>query len=210
MFVAELHNHYKDTATSVLPAPVPALLIIVGMFCAGFPQDSPQNARWSHIMQNIMQAITVENSDIRRYWDHIGASLVLFGVFFSRTARRTLTSPLFNFLGHVSFPVYLLHNTFIKTVLTWMIYLPSAMNPGPITKGEPLDLVRGSNTQVWIAIAIFYYILYRSASLWVKHVDPFCADLVNRATKWAYGEPQMRDPRSSSRNGNVEKTVLPS
>ncbi|KAF2123393.1 hypothetical protein P153DRAFT_328451 [Dothidotthia symphoricarpi CBS 119687] len=210
MFVAELHNHYKDSATSILPAPVPAIMILIGMFIAGYPQDSPQNAHWSHVMQKFMHSITVEKSDVRRYWDHIGASTVLLGIFFSRNARRVLTSPVFNFLGRVSFPVYLMHNTFIKSVLTWMIYLPSAMNPQRNAKGEPMDLQRGSRTHMVLAIIAFYYILYRCAALWVKHVDPICATIVNTATKWAYGEPQQREARPILGNPSTDKSVLPS
>jgi hypothetical protein len=92
-----------------------------------------------------------------------------------------------------------------------MIYLPSAMNPPKNEKGELQDLQRGSTTHVFIAIAIFYYILYRCAALWVKHVDPICADLVNAATKWATGGSQMREARPILGNGHVtDKTVLPS
>jgi peptidoglycan/LPS O-acetylase OafA/YrhL len=213
MFVAELHNHYKDSATSVLPAPVPAIMIIVGMFIAGYPQDSPQNARWSHVMQQIMHSITCDKSDVRRYWDHLGASIVLLGIFFSSRARRVLTSPIFNFLGRVSFPVYLLHNTFIKSVLTWMIYLPSAMNPPRNEKGEQLDLQRGSTTHIFIAVAVFFYVLYRTAALWIKHVDPICANITNAAVKWAYGEPQPRESRPILSNGSAspkQTSVLPS
>jgi peptidoglycan/LPS O-acetylase OafA/YrhL len=212
MFVAELHNHYKDAATSVLPAPIPAIMIVVGMFLAGYPQDSAQNARWSDIMSHIMSSITAEKTDIRRYWDHLGASMVLLGIFFSRNARRVLTSPIFNFLGRVSFPVYLMHNTFIKSVLTWMVYLPSAMNPPKNEKGQQMDLQRGSKTHMFIAIVAFYYILYRAAALWVQYIDPLCAKAVNAATAWAYGGTPARESRPilqtteprSSRSPNPE------
>jgi peptidoglycan/LPS O-acetylase OafA/YrhL len=212
MFVAELHNHYKDSATSVLPTPVPALMIIAGMFMAGYPQDAAQNAHWSHMMQTFMHSITVKDSDVRRYWDHLGAGTVLLGIFFSRNARRVLTSPVFNFLGRVSFPVYLMHNTMIKSVLTWMIYLPSAMNPPRNEKGEQMDLQRGSTTHVFIAIAVFYYVLYRSAAFWVAHIDPFCARVVNAATKWAYGEaPSISNGAPTLRRKSTEKqkSLLP-
>ncbi|EOA84804.1 uncharacterized protein SETTUDRAFT_163634 [Exserohilum turcica Et28A] len=212
MFVAELHNHYKDSATSVLPAPIPAIMIVCGMFMAGFPQEAFGNARWSDTMSKIMLSLTAEKTDIRRYWDHLGAATVLLGIFFSRNARKLLTSPVFNFLGRVSFPVYLIHNTFIKTVLTWMIYLPSAMNPPVNEKGEQQDLQRGSVPHILIAIAVFYYILYRSASLWVRYIDPVCANIVNAATKWATGEPQPKDIRPILGNGSTadKTTVLPS
>ncbi|EMD66630.1 hypothetical protein GGP41_008044 [Bipolaris sorokiniana] len=211
MFVAELHNHFKDSATSVLPAPIPTMLIVFGMFMAGFPQDSFQNAHWSETMATIMHTLTAEKTDIRRYWDHLGAATILMGIFFSKNARKVLTSPVFNFLGRVSFPVYLIHNTLIKTVLTWMIYLPSAMNPPKNEKGEMQDLQRGSIPHILIAIAVFYYILYRCASLWVKYVDPICANLTNAATKWAYGESQPKETRPILANGaTTDKSVLPS
>jgi peptidoglycan/LPS O-acetylase OafA/YrhL len=212
IFVAELHNHYKDSATSILPAPIPAVLIVLGMFMAGYPQDAPQNARWSHMMYKVMHSLTVKDTDIRRFWDHLGAGTVLIGIFFSRNARKVLTSPVFNFLGRVSFPVYLLHNTFIKTVLTWMIYLPSAMNPPKNEKGEQMDLRRGTTTHLFIAIGVFYYLLYRSALLWVQHVDPMCGKVVNVATRWAYGEATpAQNGTPILRNGGTDKTkpVLP-
>jgi peptidoglycan/LPS O-acetylase OafA/YrhL len=209
MFVAELHNHYKDSATSALPAPVPALMIIVGMFMACYPQDAQQNARWSHVMQRMMRSITPKDADVRRYWDHVGAGTVLLGIFFSRNARRVLTSPVFNFLGRVSFPVYLMHNTFIKSVLTWMVYLPSAMNPPRNEKGEQMDLQRGSTTHVFIAVAVFYYLLYRTAAYWVQHIDPMCAKIVSKFTRWAYGESQLPSNGPILRRSSGEKPILP-
>jgi peptidoglycan/LPS O-acetylase OafA/YrhL len=186
------------------------MMIVAGMFMAGFPQDSAHNAHWSHSMQILMHKLTSKDADVRRFWDHLGAATVLMGIFFSRNARKVLTSPVFNFLGRVSFPVYLIHNTLIKTVLTWMIYLPSAMNPPKNEKGEQMDLQRGSTTHVCIAIAVFYWILYRSAALWVQHVDPMCAKAVNAATAWAYGDgPSVQNGRPILRNGNTDKTVLP-
>jgi len=212
MFVAELHNHYQDSAILVLPAPIPVLMILVGMFMAGYPQDSPQNAHWSHIMSKIMRSVTADKSDVRRYWDHIGAATILLGIFFSRNARRLLSSPIFNFLGRVSFPVYLMHNTFIKSVLTWMVYLPSAMNPPRDENGHLMDLKRGTTSHVFIAIVIFYYLLYRSAALWVQYIDPFCGKMVSAATSWAYGETPMKESKPilcSSSQVERSKLILP-
>ncbi|KAF2106282.1 acyltransferase 3 [Lophiotrema nucula] len=213
MFVAELHNHYKDSATSVLPGPVPTLMILVGIFMCGYPQDNPQNAAWSHRMQHFMKLFAPKDADIRRYWDHLGASTVLLGIFFSRNARRVLTSPIFNFVGRVSFPVYLMHNTLIKTALTWMIYLPSAMNPPRNEKGEQMDLQRGSTVHIFIAAIVFYYILYRLAALWVAYIDPACGKVVNAVTNWMYGKAPTQSGGPILGNGThtheKSKSVLP-
>ncbi|KAF2743929.1 hypothetical protein M011DRAFT_409634 [Sporormia fimetaria CBS 119925] len=214
MFVAELHNQFKDTATSVLPAPIPPIMIIFGLFLAGYPQDAQSNARWSQTMSDIMHSIAPKDSDVRRYWDHLGASILLLGIFFSRPARRLLTSPTFNFLGRVSFPVYLMHNTLIKSVLAWLVYLPSWLNPRHNAKGEQMDLQRGGTLHIFVAVAIFYYVLYRCASWWVQYIDPWCAKVVSTATRWAMGEsapvanggPILR--RSSG--AGEKKSVLPS
>jgi hypothetical protein len=208
MFVAELHNKYKDSATSILPTPIPTLLIIFGLFMAGFPQDSPEKATWSNVMSAIMRSMTGKDTDIRRYWDSIGASTVLTGIFFSKNARRVLTSPVFNFLGRVSFPVYLLHNTLIKSVLTWMIYLPSAMNPPKNDKGEPMDLQRGTTLHMIVAIGVFYYILYRAASLWVQYIDPICANITNAFVRWATGARDGSLASNGRINGTLDKPVL--
>ncbi|KAI5303051.1 hypothetical protein KEM56_000085 [Ascosphaera pollenicola] len=65
--------------------------------------------------------------------------------------------PLFNFLGHVSFPVYLLHDTVIRTVLVWMVYGPSASQL-PETDAEATYLI---------------------AYMWNWYVDPKCAKVVD-------------------------------
>lgn len=200
MFLAELQNEYKDSATTMVPAPIPALMIICGMFMSSYPQDAPERANWSRAMRDFMHHFTPKDADVRRYWDSLGASTVLFGIFFSPTARKVLTSPVFNFLGRVSFPVYLMHNTLIKSVLTWMVYLPSAMNPQRNAKGEQMDLQRGSTTHIFIAVAIFYYILYRLASLWVQYVDPACGKVVNAFVRWATDDPPAH-------NGHLSPTT---
>jgi peptidoglycan/LPS O-acetylase OafA/YrhL len=204
MMVAELHNEFGANATDLLPAPIPALLIIAGMFMAGFPQDAPERVMWSRVMRNVMKPFVPKDSDLRRYWDSIGASTVLVGIFFSKNARAVLSSPVFNFLGRVSFPVYLLHNQLIKSVLTWMVYLPSALNPPRNEKGEQMDLRRGSTTHILLAIAVFYYLLYRMALMWTVYVDPLCGKVVKFLTNWAYGEGQ-----TTQQQAEKPKAVLP-
>ncbi|TKA74623.1 hypothetical protein B0A49_06918 [Cryomyces minteri] len=194
MFVAELHADFGAEATNYLPMPVPSLMMIVGLFLCGYPQDAAELAGWSRAMSNILLPITPKEADIRRYWDSIGACILLLGIFFSKNARRVLTSPSFNFLGRVSFPVYLLHNQLIKTLMTWMIYLPSAMHPTYDDQGQQKDLERGPPLQFAVAIPVFYYILYRLAHLWVLYIDPLCARLTNWAVKKAMGGASSEKP----------------
>ncbi|KAH8882446.1 hypothetical protein GQ53DRAFT_753709 [Thozetella sp. PMI_491] len=197
MFVAEMHNEYGQAATSLLPFPIPSLVILLGLFCCGFPQQSAEWTWWSNAMEYAMKAMAPAEADIRRYWDSIGASLILIGIFFSPTARKILSTPAFNFLGRVSFPVYLLHNQLMKSLLTWMVYFPSALNPEVDAEGHKQDLRRGSLPHIAISLVIFYYVLYRLASLWVKYIDPMCGEIVKRVTSWATEDGPAEKPAAT-------------
>jgi peptidoglycan/LPS O-acetylase OafA/YrhL len=189
MLLADLHVQHSKTATQILPPIVPFFLIAVGSLFACFPQDAPETAPWSEQMRSLMFAITPVEADLRRYWDSIGASLIIFGVFFSSTARRILSCRICNFLGRVSFPVYLLHNQLIKTVLTWLVYLPGIWNPELDAEGEVmLPYKRGSDLSVFAAVAVYFYVLYKLAWLWTLYVDPVVARIVRWCVGKVYGE----------------------
>ncbi|KAF2402170.1 hypothetical protein EJ06DRAFT_328104 [Trichodelitschia bisporula] len=169
-------------------AVLPPILMAVGMFICGYPQDAPGNAPWSAVMERIMTAITPEGTDLRRHWDSLGATMILVGIFTCEPARRVLTSSVCNYMGRVSFAVYLLHNQLIKTLLTWMVYLPSAMKPQVDEMGNPKDLARGPPLQMGCAIATFFYMLYRLAGLWNRWVDPMCVRVVGAVIRRMKGE----------------------
>ena len=198
LFLAELHVEYGSEVTKLLPMPFPALLLILGLFLSGFPQDSPDRIWWSRTMAEFMRPIVPRNADMRRYWDHLGASLCTTAIFFSPTARRILCSRVVNFLGRVSFPVYLLHNQLMKSLLVWLIYTPSYLNPPRDENGNAKDLVRGGWMYFVIGIPIFYACLYRLAYLWTLYIDP----LVGQAIKWAIGKAYGEG------NAQIEKPIL--
>ena len=193
MFLADLHVSLGPQATSFLPTPAPILLLVTGLYLCGYPQDSPEWTPWSEVLRRSMFAITPPDADIRRYWDSIGASLVILGLFFSDTARRILSSRICNFLGYVSFPVYLLHNTLIKTVLTWMVYFASAMKPTFDDEGERIDLQRCSKLNLFLAVAVYFALLYRLSYWWAAYVDSRCARWVSWAVNKAYGDGVTSD-----------------
>ncbi len=194
MLLAELHTELGATATSTLPSRLPFLMIFTGLFLCSYPQDAPERMPWSHTMQTLITPLIPTKADPRRYWDSLGASTLILGIFFSRNGRRLLSSPVFNFLGRVSFPVYLLHNQLIKSVLTWMVYINSYLNPPRDDDGKELDLVTCGRLQFVLAVVLFYIILYRSALFWVQRIDPVCGAAVNWLLARAYptGPPTER------------------
>lgn len=196
MVVADMHVAFGDKATQMIPKFAPFVMLLVGVFLCNFPQNAAENAPWSNAMKIIMESITHKDSDIRRYWDSLGASTVFIAIFFSGPMRRVLTSKVFNFLGRVSFPVYLIHNLLIKTVLAWMVYFPSWMNPQFNENGEQMDLARPGKAHMAVAIMVFYYILYRVAYLWTCTIDPLIDRWIKAGTSWARGVPAQSQEKN--------------
>lgn len=179
MFMAQLQIDLGSRATSLLPKIVPSIIIVASLFACSYPQENQQWKPWSKKMMDFMVSITPGGTEHSRYWMSVGATLLIFGVFFSRNARKVLTMPLFNFLGRVSFPVYLLHDTVIRTLLVWMVYGPSASRlPAKDAEGKPVPLQRVSSLAFFFIIPVFYAATYFIAYLWNWYVDPKCAKVV--------------------------------
>ncbi|KAK2813351.1 hypothetical protein FQN50_000666 [Emmonsiellopsis sp. PD_5] len=180
LMLAQLQVDLGSRATSLLPKPVPSLLIIMGLFMWSYPQEHAEWAPWSRSMKHGIQKVIPLYTDDSRYWVSLGTTTLMLGLFFSRNGRKILTLPLFNFIGRVSFPVYLLHNTLMRTVLTWMVYGASAMSsPKSDAQGNPVELRRASPFAFIFILPIFYCILYGIGYLWVLYVDPLCAKAVD-------------------------------
>ncbi|EQL28129.1 hypothetical protein BDFG_09094 [Blastomyces dermatitidis ATCC 26199] len=184
LLLAHLQVTYGSRATSTLPKALPALLILTGLLITSFPQDNHDWTSWSLAMRRIMLSITPASADrfIGRYWVNLGCTVLMTGVFFSRNARRILTLPLFNFLGRCSFPVYLLHNTLLRSLLVWMVYGAEAWDKeawGRVKEdGTPAELRRGGWGTFAVAVPVFYAVLYATAYFWMERVDPLCARVV--------------------------------
>lgn len=180
LMLAQLHVDLGPRATQILPKPVPSLLMILGAFIWSYPQDNPHWRPWSKFMQDVGVAITPGGSETSRCVVSVGITIFIYGVFFSRNARRVLTSPVFNFLGRVSFPVYLMHAMLMRTVLSWMVYGQSASKlPVKDDKGNLIMVTRVAPGWFFLIMPAFFAILWSLAYLWTLYVDPFCGKVVD-------------------------------
>jgi hypothetical protein len=154
-------------------------------------------------MQTFMKRIGPQDQDtISRFYCSIGPTIVMLGITFSRDVRRFLTLPLFNFLGRCSYAVYLLHHTLIRTFLVWLLYGPAYLTtPEKDEQGRILLLKSPSKLTFCIIMPIFYCILYFIAHLWTKHVDGYCAKIVDRAKDIMFREEEKPQEKLLPLNG---------
>ncbi|EEH38526.1 hypothetical protein PAAG_08253 [Paracoccidioides lutzii Pb01] len=180
LMLAQLQVDLGPRATSILPKPVPSLIIIIGLFICSYPEHSAEWVYWSRIMKELIQQITPANTDNSRYWVSVGTTVLMVGIFFSRNARKFLALPLFNFLGRASFAVYLIHNSLMRTVLVWLTYgYASATTPRTNDEGKIIQLRHPNGMAFVFILPVFYAILYVAAYAWTLHVDPWCVNAVD-------------------------------
>ena len=191
MFLADLNADFGPRATSVMPRVVSALIILFGLFLSSIPEENTDWMPWSRAIVWSANMVVPTGGEINRFVVSVGTTVVMYGVFFSPDARRILAHPVMNFLGRISFPVYLLHNTLIRTVLTWLVFRHSFMMHGlhPVDEdGNPTWLERGGFVSFWTAILAFYACLLYAAHLWTIHVDPRCEKLVTWMSNQVFGK----------------------
>ncbi|KAJ5217944.1 uncharacterized protein N7498_000043 [Penicillium cinerascens] len=191
IFLAELNTDYGNTAGSLIPWPISALMMLFGLFLASFPEENPRWTIWSRAIDAAGLSLVPNGGEVNRYVVSLGTTIFVFGVFFSCHARRLLAHPFMNFLGRISFPIYLLHNTLIRTLLTWVLYRHSFLMNGlhPEDKEEkPMFYGRGGAFNFAFAMPLFYLILVYVSYLWTIYVDPCTEEVVSWLSTKAFGD----------------------
>ncbi|KAL1954953.1 hypothetical protein VTO42DRAFT_411 [Malbranchea cinnamomea] len=181
VFLAQLQTDLGPRVNSLLPRLVSSLIVVLGLYCWSFPDENHDWAGWSRSMKSFMIQIIPVNADISRYWVSVGTCITMLGILFSPDARRFLTLPFLNFLGRCSLPVYLIHNTLVRSLLVWMLYgTAAAKTPAVDAQGKMIVLQRPSIGVFLVVIPFFYVILYAAAYLWTLYIDPICARSVEK------------------------------
>ncbi|KAJ5128579.1 hypothetical protein N7448_002296 [Penicillium atrosanguineum] len=209
IFLAELHADYGTNATTFISRPTSTLMIIFGLFLASFPEENPSWMPWSQALNTVGHLIVPNGGEVNRYITSLGTTFFVFGVFFSRDARRLLSSPFMNFLGRISFPIYLIHNTLIRTVLSLVLYQQSIVSKGmhPVDKeGNPMFYEVGGAFTFAVTLPLFYLLLIYVAHLWTIHVDPRCGRVVSWLSRKAFGDTSDSELTKESPSNGILTT----
>ncbi|KAF2751215.1 hypothetical protein M011DRAFT_473720 [Sporormia fimetaria CBS 119925] len=160
------------------------VLMITGIYVAGYPLERPEWATWSRQLQTIGSYIFPPGTDQPRRWTATGWDLCVTGIWLSPTLQSLFSNKTFMWFGRNSFAVYLTHGTVLRVFLARLIY-------GWSTEGYSVEksedgkeifhyLPRGGKLTFFIAIPVFFLVEYTIAHFWTTYVDAWCA----RLTKW--------------------------
>jgi len=143
---------------------------------------------------------------------------MILAILYSSKLRQFFSLRPFLFLGNISFPLYLLHGTFIRLVLQWTVlrFLPHHI-PGLVQYYKDWyddDVVNLDCSTfmprlvVGVTYVIWWILLLIACRIWKKYVDvlgvtfsKFAEDVVmgKRKVEWDFSEMSFEIPRISGK-----------
>ncbi|KAL8786679.1 MAG: hypothetical protein Q9213_002614 [Squamulea squamosa] len=174
------HSEYPLRFAKFSPIFVPPLLVC-GLVFMSFPSQFQDWAPWSDLLLRWYWKLAPRNAELMRFWPTLGAQILTLTVVMSPHLRRALSHRWFIWLGKISFPLYLLHGSFMRSILAWMLFsrqqITEMEEEGHKYMRYPLP---GKATFV-VVMPTFMVILFTATHFWATKVEP----LFGRITKMA-------------------------
>ncbi|CZR67615.1 related to hard surface induced protein 3 [Phialocephala subalpina] len=154
------------------------ICILIGLLFASYPETKAEWMPWSNAMLSLSKYIfPPSHPDTPRFYTGLGLTFLALGLHFSDHAKQVLSYKYLLWCGKNSFAVYLLHGTFLRTVLVWMLYgfvAPKDIlnEDGSVHEAPHLEL--GSRWWFYLAVGMWFGVMYWAANLWTTYVDAWC------------------------------------
>ena len=176
------------------------VIVLMGLIAMSYPRDAPEAATWSFALKNLGDSVLPYNGDKYKPWVSLGSLILVLGVTLSPSAQSMLSLPIMVWLGKISFPLYLLHGTFVRSLFAWVLFWGQELRPW---RHDPQVLKYPLPSASWITFSVicFFIPLLLCCHLWVKHVEPLC----DRATLWMEEIMLCKEnPESQLRQGSFK------
>ena len=102
--------------------------ILLALLLMSYPSGYPEAAGWSKWMYEL-GARFLPAGNLDRMYGSLGGILLVFGILVSPHARWALSQKPLEWLGQVSFAIYLLHGMLLRTVFAWVLHLGQPLAP---------------------------------------------------------------------------------
>jgi len=179
-------------------------LVVIGLLFMSLPSDYTDQAFWSDVLACWGRAHfpLSAQTELHRTFGSLGALLLILGIIISPDARRLLSAKPLIWLGRISFPIYLLHGTFLRSVLAWLMFTSEPVEfeteYGPVNRYP-----QGCNSRIFFSVVITLVLILGASHYWTLKVEPIFGKITARAEAIMFG-------KSSGKEGSgVGKPMLP-
>ncbi|KAL8642332.1 MAG: hypothetical protein Q9228_000954 [Teloschistes exilis] len=165
-------------------------LVICSLVLMSYPSQFQDWAPWSDFLTRGFMKIAPVNAEKMRFWPTLGAQLFVFTIVMSPHLRRFLSHRWFLWLGKISFPLYLLHGSFMRSVLAWLLFsrqqITEIEEEGQKHMRYPLP---GVPTFVFV-MPVFFVILFTATHFWAVKVEPYFGVMTKTAEDIMFGKSE--------------------
>jgi len=204
-------HHPKSRWQAIIAEHWPVALAMFALFLGTMPPEDQDFVKYSRLVYNFfLNYITAEDGtilfllgiivgDVDRTIGAFAGILLIISILFSPLLQRYLSNRYFLFLGSISFPLYLLHGTFIRIPLQWaIIWVLPRIAPDALEyygkEGEFVDLRCGQFKCKFMASIIFIVwlaSLLAFCKVWKKHIDILGIRFSRWAEEFALGKKEI-------------------
>ncbi|KAI4088914.1 MAG: hypothetical protein LQ344_005744 [Seirophora lacunosa] len=167
-------------------------LLVVGLVFMSFPSQFQEWAPWSDKLLQWYWKIAPANAELSRFWPTIGAQVLTFSIVMSPHLRRALSHRWFLWLGKISFPLYLLHGSFMRSVLAWLLFsrqqITEIEEEGQKHMRYPLPGV----ATFMVVMPIFFVILFTATHFWAIKIEPYFGIITKTAEEIMFGKSENK------------------
>lgn len=179
-------------------------IALAGLFLMSFPSQFQPWTYWSNFLLEACHKIAPADIEVSRYWPTIGAQVLTLAIVLSPHLRRALSHPWLLWLGKISFPLYLLHGTFMRSLLAWMLFYGQTLKNIEENNGGQKYLVLRyplPGIPTFLAVMpVFMAILIAATHLWAVKVEPWFGWITDRAQKIMFSKEEWPNLMPNGRN----------
>jgi hypothetical protein len=190
MILAELSFIPFPNQRPIINRILPYLFAIIGLYLCSFPSEYYHQKQWTRQLWYIGWKIFPPGAIFGRFYAGIGAQILCFSVLFSPPMRTLLSNRYLQWLGGISYPLYLLHGPLMRSVMTYMLFWPASwiFEPGlrPDGTPDPESLMPVPNFWVLcVVLPLFLVALLLIVNLWAIKVEPHLGAAADRFENFA-------------------------
>jgi peptidoglycan/LPS O-acetylase OafA/YrhL len=176
------------------------ILVLIGLVLMSFPSSNPDSTAWSATLKYIFATVFPPSVHFSfpRFIGSTGALILCFAILISPHLRRALSVKPLRWLGKLSFPIYLLHGTVMRTVLAWVVFAGQPLEAFPLERPtEERDTIyrfaQPGTARIATGIVLMAAVTLGASHLWANNFEP----AFGKITAWA--ESKMK----SAGNGPI-------
>ena len=190
---AELSMSSKINRLSAFSWILTPILLFLGGFMMSFPSNSQYAAPWSRFMIDFGRNYLPETHDPPRVWGAFGSIAFVLGLMISPTLRRALSNRVCLWLGSISYPIYLLHGIFLRTVFAWILFVGEAVQIKEIDHNGADVIVERyplpGRARTTLALVVSMGLLLVVCEFWQNYMEPLFGRITKKAEKFTAAEP---------------------